>query len=242
MPKNIPQTQQSSCADCPARPFSWFKPISNQKQLENAQRLRSTQTTFQAGESLFIEGSIHRKIHTLKEGWAVIYKHLLDGHRQVIDIALPGDLLAYQSNFDIPIDHSVICATDCVFCSFTEDAIDKLLHENPILHKRLLHLQGIETKNCRKNLSLVGGAQARNKVAYFLHNLIDRLETRDINITEDIIFPISREDMADAIGVTHVHLSRICAQLNKENIVKLKNNRLRIVNRKKLQKLANIVL
>lgn len=241
MPKKIPPQLQSSCTDCNVRKLAWFEPHTDEEHLAKRLHRRDSQTHYETNEHVFIEGDINNKIFTLKEGWAICYKQLTDGHRQVISIALPGDLIGYHTDSSMPIDYSVITATECIFCSFTLDAVDELLLEEFALNLRLLQLQHHDNRSCRQNLSIVSQAQAKMKVAHFLNTLINRLEKRGVDIGKDIAFPLSRMDMADAVGISYIHLSRICVSLNKDQIITCENNSLRLIDRTKLQNLANIV-
>jgi len=75
-------------------------------------------------------------------------------------------------------------------------------------------------------LSYIGQAPAIQRFAMFLYELVTRLAQRGIAVDQSIEIPLNREDIADAIGVTSVHLSRISASLRKRGIVDCRYNRL----------------
>ena len=236
----IPYNMQSSCKQCDARVFSWFKSVPNETVLAQRQALRSSQIILYKQNHLFIEGDIHKAAYTLKEGWAICYKQLANGQRQVLQIALAGDFLGYQTDFDKPIDYSVITATDCVLCCFKAPAINTLINADRSLVLRLMEIQQEQHAACRHNLTVIGQAQTKHKLAYFLIDLVKRLAARKVDIDAVIAIPLTREDMADAIGVTAIHLSRVMTELSKANIVECKNNRLKLIQVEKLQQLADI--
>lgn len=232
---------QSPCMECDARKFAWFEPGSADELLADRQVHRDSQAIFEPGEYLFAEGNVHKKAYTLKEGWAICYKQLLDGQRQVVHVALPGDFLGYQTDFSEPIDYSVVAVTECKFCGFTPNGIDSLLQKDLSLIKRLMEIQNKQNKACKRKLSIVGQSQAKSKVAYFLADLVDRLEKRGLDIHQTMVFPLSREDIADAIGITPVHLSRVSVELSNEQVVECRHNKLRVMDYDALQKLAESV-
>lgn len=241
MPKKIPQHMQSSCANCEAREFAWFEPgESTDSLLIERQKHRSSQIQLEVGEYLFREGENNQAAYTLKEGWAICYKQLENGQRQVVHIALPGDFLGYQSDYSIPIDYSVIANTNCVLCSFTPTAIDSLLKTDIGLIKRLMEIQNKQIAACKRKLSIIGQAQTKHKIAYFLVDLVRRLKQRGIKIDDVISIPLNREDIADAIGITPVHLSRVIVELHNDNIMECRHSKLKVNNLEELQRLAGV--
>ena len=241
MPKKIPQNMQSSCVNCEAREFAWFEPgASTDSLLIERQKHRSSQLQLETGEYLFREGEKNQAAYTLKEGWAVCYKQLENGQRQVVHIALPGDFLGYQTDYSTPIDYSVIASTDCVLCSFTPPAIDTLLKTDIGLIKRLMEIQNKQIVACKRKLSIVGQAQTKHKIAYFLADLVKRLKRRGIKIDDIISIPLNREDIADAIGITPVHLSRVIVEFHDANIMECRHSKLKVTNLEELQRLAGI--
>lgn len=241
VPKKIPLSSQSSCLDCEARKFAWFEPGSADELLSDRQTHRHSQNIYEPGEYLFAEGDVHKMAYTLKEGWAICYKQLLDGQRQVVHVALPGDFLGYQTDFSEAIDYSVVAVTECKFCGFTPSGIDSLLQKDISLIKRLMEIQNKQNKACKRKLSIVGQAQAKSKVAHFLSDLVERLARRGMDVEGTLAFPLSREDIADAIGITPVHLSRVSVELSNANIVECRHNKLKVMDILKLKQLSEAV-
>lgn len=238
MPKKIPINMQSSCMQCETRQFAWFEPGSADLVLSERQKHRTSQLLLEPNEYLFREGDIHRSAYTLKEGWAICYKQLVDGQRQVVHIALPGDFLGYQTDPDKPIDYTVEALTECKFCSFTPEAIDRLLENDIHLIKRLMEIQNKQNAACKLKLSIIGQAQTRHKIAFFLTDLVNRLKRRGVDTSDVIPIPLSREDIADAIGITPVHLSRVIVEFHENNIMECRHNKLKIINLHELLELA----
>jgi CRP-like cAMP-binding protein len=236
----IPPVVQASCLDCEARQFAWFESVSEDS-LQEREKLRSGQYRLPANQYLFMEGDEHHTAYTLKEGWAICYKQLKDGQRQIVHIALPGDFLGYKTDPGAPIDYSVMAVTDCVLCAFSEKNINLLLQKDTSLIHRLIAIQTKQGQACRTRLSYVGQSQAKNKVAFFLMDLIERLERRGVDVGENVPFPLSRTDIADAIGITPVHLGRVSVELSQEEIVECRHNILNVKNYDKLRNMAGSV-
>ena len=237
MLRKIPPQSQSSCLSCEAREFAWFESVSEGQLLER-EKNRTGQYRLAANEHLFMEGDEHHSCYTLKHGWAICYKQLKDGQRQIVHVALAGDFLGYKSDPNGPIDYSVMAVTDCVLCSFSEDSMSELLEVDINLIHRLIAIQAKQNKTCRKSLSYVGQSQAKNKVAFFLMDLVERLERRGVDISDTVNFPLSRIDIADAIGITPVHLGRVSVELSQDDIVECRHNTLTVKNYNVLKNMA----
>lgn len=237
MVKKIVPADQASCLTCEAREFAWFEPGANE-QLLRREKKRTGQHRLSANEHLFMEGDELHTSYTLKQGWAICYKQLKDGQRQIVHVALAGDFLGYKSDPDEPIDYSVMAVSDCVLCSFSEESVNDLLQMDVQLIHRLIAIQTKQNKVCRKSLSYVGQSQAKNKVAFFLMDLIERLERRGIDVSQAVDFPLSRIDIADAIGITPVHLGRVSVELSQDEVVECRHNVLNVKNYEMLKGMA----
>jgi CRP-like cAMP-binding protein len=229
---------KSSCLNCEARKFAWFEPGSDGQLIEREKK-RTGQYSLVANQHLFMEGDELHTCYTLKQGWAICYKQLKNGRRQIVHVALAGDFLGYKSDPNEPIDYSVLTITDCTLCSFSERSMSELLQVDMDLIHRLIAIQTKQNQICRKSLSYVGQSQAKRKVAFFLVDLVARLERRGIDITQTVDFPLSRINIADAIGITPVHLGRVSIQLSQEEIVDFRHNSLNIKDYQALKALAD---
>jgi len=238
MLKKIAPNVQASCLTCEARKFAWFQEGTDD-QLRIRQSLRTGQYTLAANDYLFMEGDEHHTSYTLKQGWAICYKQLKDGRRQIVHIALPGDFLGYKTDPDAPIDYSVKAVSECMLCSFSEKNINQLLVTDADLIHRLIAIQTKQNQVCRVQLSYVGQSQAKNKVAFFLLDLVTRLKRRGVDIEANVHLPLSRIDIADAIGVTPVHLGRVSVELSQQGIVECRYNILRVKDLDALKNLAD---
>jgi CRP-like cAMP-binding protein len=230
--------KKSSCLNCEARKFAWFESGSD-NQLIAREKKRTGQYTLAANQYLFMEGDEHHSCYTLKKGWAICYKQLKNGQRQIVHIALAGDFLGYKSDPKEQIDYSVLAITDCTLCSFSEESMNELLQIDTDLIHRLIAIQTKQNQICRKSLSYIGQSQAKRKVAFFFIELVARLKRRGIDITQTIDFPLSRINIADAIGITPVHLGRISVQLRQDEIVDFRHNRLNIKDYQALEAMAD---
>ena len=238
--RNLKIKDQINCIDCSIRHHAWFKPC-HEDTLKLHQAHRTGQFHLNSGDYLFMEGEKPQSVFTLQEGWVICFKSLANGQRQILHIGLAGDFLGYRVDFNKPIDYSVVAVTECTTCAFSGGAIRTLLQADADLIERLFEIHSETSEACRTSLSYVGQSTAKLKVAFFLNNMVSRLKERGVDISQSIFFPLTREEIADAIGVTSVHLCRVSVELRKIKIVDCRHGRLELLNVKKLEKLANSV-
>ncbi|MGV6858055.1 MAG: Crp/Fnr family transcriptional regulator [bacterium] len=234
---NIKPAKTIQCIECPIRKLAWFEPGSL-NDIAQRQTLRSGQYAIRAGQIIYQEGDRQQEIYTLREGWVIRYKVLSGGQRQVLNVALPGDFIGFRSNHEEGIDHSAIAASNIELCAFSRGNAQELMASDPTLMMRLIEIQDTQAQACRNRLAYVGQAPAKQRLAMFLSDLLERLEQRGIDLNELIQFPLTREDIADAIGITPVHLSRISSELRKDNILDCRYGKLMIGNLDRLKNLA----
>ncbi len=236
----LARQNQLSCKDCSSRRHAWFKHCS-EAQLDDLQQHRSAQHLLEAGEYIFMEGDTPRAAFTLQEGWAICFKSLSNGRRQILSVALAGDYLGYQADMSQPIDYSAITVSPCRVCSFSANSIMQLLQKQPELIHSLLEIQQEQAEACRTRLTYVGQAPAKQKLAFFLVNLLRKLETRGVDISQTVDFPLTHEDVADAIGITSVHMCRVAIELRRAGIVDCRHNHIQVTNFEALNELAKSV-
>lgn len=218
----IKTTEETSCLSCKARKFSWFQ-SGNDQQVQQRQQQRSAQYHVDANHYLFREGD-YPPVYTLKKGWAICYKDFANGQRQIVHIALAGDLLGYRIAPDMPIDYSVKTITPCMLCAFTKTDVARLLDTDKDVLYNLIALQAKQNTSCRNQLAYIGQTQAKHRMAAFLFDIMQRLQRRGVDIKSAITFPLSRRDIANAIGVSLIHLGRVSVELNRQGIIECCNN------------------
>jgi CRP-like cAMP-binding protein len=193
-----------------------FMPV-GKEDLAFIEAFRSGVDTLPAGETLIPEFRASTKLYTLYSGWAFRFKTLSDGRRQILNFLLPGDLIGLQDEFVDQSTHGVEALTDISFCEFPRE---KLVDEN---------------------LLTAGRRNAMERVAMLLIHLHQRAQR--IGLVEDgwAEFPLVQQHMADALGLSLVHTNKTLRRLQKLGIHELQGGKLRLVNPKALQRIAEWV-
>ena len=243
--QNLPK-----CENCAIRASALFGELETQ-QLDKARKLRSSQIHFSAGEYLYHEGDVSDKAFTVFDGWVTLFKNLENGDRQILRFALPGDFLCYKIGRNKILDHSAIAISNVTLCAFPIDRFRETIADLPELSFAISSISEMVTERCHTALTSIASHPAEAKVSYLLLSLFIREQsllkiTHNRSFNDDeyncIPFPITQEDVADALGLTAIHVNRVFQSLRKQKLIECKNKCLRIADQEALAYVAKVNL
>lgn len=233
-----PHTQ---CSACPVRALALFKGVS-EEHLEWTQDYRASQFALAAKKDLYQEGDEHELAYTLFSGWAFIYKTLSNGKRQIIRFALPGDFIGFQADLLAPMTYSVHTLTQVTLCGFPRSSLLTMLAERTDLASRMVTMNARDMALCQSHLMGAGRKSAKERVAFLFLELFHRVkalgEIMPGSDTHSISFPVSQEDVADAMGLTAVHVNRTLRELKEDGLCVASHRRLEILDEPRMTELA----
>ena len=181
--------------------------------LENIKCYRS----FTAGETIFWRGETLSFVASLVSGEAALSKTLEDGRTQMVGLLLPSDFIGRPGREKIAFD--VTATTDVTLCCFDRPPFEKLVLETPHLTQRIMELALDELDAARDWMVLLGRKTAREKIATFLEMMARRAKAD--NQTKGIVIPLSmtRDQIANYLGLTLETVSRQFNALKKEGVI-----------------------
>lgn len=176
-------------------------------------------TRYAAGDDLVTEGERPGKSLLLTEGFACRYRLQEDGSRQIIAINLPGDFVDLHSFLLKEMDHSVGALSDCAAIAFPHQNLVRLTEQFPHLTRLLWLLTLVEGSSHREWLVGLGLLSAPQRTAHLLCEIYVRLEI--IGLASDYRFtlPVTQASLADAIGISSVHVNRVLQELRQLRLV-----------------------
>lgn len=224
-----PAARPDGCAGCPLRATACFAPASAEE-IALIDQLKQSEQRFDAGEVLIAEGHHDSPLYTLLEGWAFRYKTLPDGRRQILNFMLPGDFIGLQQKLSDAAAHGVEALTAVRVCRFRRDAVWVLHREQPSLGYDLTWLSAHEQALLDDNLLSVGRRTALERTAALLLTLQHR--AAPFEPTEDgarppsgMRLPLTQQHLADALGLSLVHLQRTLRALTASGLVDWRSDR-----------------
>jgi CRP-like cAMP-binding protein len=217
------------CALCPLRRKAAFKDKSP-KEVDFIQSIKIEHRRVQAGTEIIHQGQVEPELFTLFSGWAFRQKMLPDGRRQILNFMLPGDIMGLQASLLNASEHSIEALTDAELCVFSRSKIWSLFETMPQLAYELSWLGAREESLVDENLTSVGQRTARERMAALVLNLYRRCSHLDLVTDESFVFPLTRQHLADALGLSLVHTIKTWSYLRKTGLFKISNGSLVLLN------------
>ncbi len=159
----------------------------------------------------------------VKEGWAIRYKSLEDGRRQVLNILLPGDMFDLQVLVAAEADHSVKTVTDLTAFSVKPSVFRRLLTESGKLTLAFWWMQVQEEAFLREQIVRNGQQTARERIGHFLLELHRRVQIAGEGTGDGFRVPLTQTVIADALGLTPIHTNRVLRQLERDGLLERDN-------------------
>lgn len=191
-----------------------------------------------AQSDIIREGDPPRVIRTIQKGWACRYKMLEDGRRQIIGFFLPGDICDLNIFVLRRMDHSIRALTRVQYVSLSASEFEKLTVGHPRVQQALWWETLVNAAIQREWTVNLGQRSALERLAHLLCELHIRLQVIGM-VTDGVCdFPVTQLELADALGLTAVHVSRTLKELRSRNLILLRERQLEILNFDELCRIA----
>jgi CRP-like cAMP-binding protein len=166
------------------------------------------------------EGDVPGACAILLSGFAYRQKLTGDGARQIVSLHIPGEPLDFQHLFLDVADHSVQTLTRAEIAFISRRDLQALARERPGVGHAILVSILVEASIFREWVLNVGRRDARGRVAHLLCEFALRLKAYGLAEEYGYELPMSQEQLADAIGLTAVHVNRTLKALEDEGLIK----------------------
>jgi CRP/FNR family transcriptional regulator, anaerobic regulatory protein len=224
---------ENGCDDCKVRLFSVCGALES-SELDELDRISQVRD-FAARTTLFDQGALAGSVFNITDGMVRLYKSLPDGRRQIVGFALPGDFLglAMQDRYGVVAE----AVTQVRVCRFARAIFLDYVDGKPHLLRRLHEFAGHELSLAQDQMLLLGRRTAEEKVAAFLLNLQARY-ARIGTLSVTVPLPMSRQDIADYLGLTIETVSRTLTRLARDTLIVVVPDGVRLLVKERLDQLA----
>ncbi len=174
---------------------------------------------------LIREGDTPRGVFLVLDGMACRYKILPDGARQVLAFLVPGDF----SDLDVALlgamDHAIGTLSSCRVAHIPARTVADLFDNHPAIARALRLAALVEAATVRQWLAHIGRRPCERRLAHILCELLVRL--RSVGLVSDAGFdlPLTQVDLADATGMTSVHVNRSLRSLRRRGLIEIRGRR-----------------
>ena len=193
--------------------------------LETLARFYQRRRRFQPGHELIHEGQTHASAFILARGWACSYKILPDGERQIVDFQIPGDFLGLRSILFRTSDHSIEAVTPIEASEVVASDIFDAFSHAPRLASAVLWAASRDEAMVVEHLVNLGRRSAEERMAHFLLELAARLKLVGLGDMTGYDCPLTQYHLADALGLSAVHVNRVLRHMREEGLVTFQKGR-----------------
>lgn len=187
---------------------------------------------------LIREGEKPGPLFVILKGWACRYKVLRDGSRQIMAFLLPGDFCDLHVGELDAMDHNIGTITACETTAIARARIDALIVATPALTRAFWRSQLIDEAVLRAWIVSLGRRTSIERVAHLMLELYVRMRTIGLTTGDTCEMPLIQTVLADALGMTPVHVNRVLRELRELGIMKLGSRTLTILDINKLTTIA----
>jgi len=172
------------------------------------------------GEQIASEGAEAMRPQFIVAGWACRHRLMPDGRRQIFYLLLPGDGYGFGERPQLA-NIVALTAIETVDASPVQDVVRR--GAAPNLARALTAAQVLEDSLLLDHAVRLGRLTAFERVAHFLLELQQRLETAGLGDRQRFPLPLTQEIMADALGLSIVHVNRTLQQLRRAGLIELRS-------------------
>jgi CRP-like cAMP-binding protein len=176
-----------------------------------------------AGEELVAEGRPAARARFIVSGWACRQRVLPDGRRQIFQFLLPGDGFGLSRRPPAPELAAVVALT--ALETVDAEPVIEAAHAGRAanLARGLNSLPALEQGLLLDHVVRLGRQTAYERVTHFLLELQRRLEVAGLGDAQRFPLPLTQEILADALGLSIVHVNRTLQQLRRERLIELRS-------------------
>ncbi len=232
----------ASCAVCLAKELGFCRVFAEdvEKDRRFSDSIEQSEHTVPPRRIICRESDLYDVVPFICEGWAAASASLPDGRRQILAFLLPGDIVSSTSVFTPP-PHCVVEAITFVrHRNFRRSDLKAVLGRNEDLILPYTRAW-VEEKSRLDQLALdLGRRSAPERIARLVLSLYERLAARRIAADNKMEFPLRQHHIADATGLTAVHVNKVVQDFRRTGMIELTDRTLTIKKTEELKKLATL--
>jgi CRP-like cAMP-binding protein len=172
------------------------------------------------------EGDKPKDVHLVLSGWACRYKQLEDGRRQVVSFFLPGDICDLNVFILKEMDHSIGTITSVTIADLSREFFEEIGAGYARIATAFWWESLVNSAIQREWTMSLGQRTASERMAHLLCEIFFRLRLAGLTRQDACDFPLTQADLADATGLSKVHVNRTLQELRSANLIVLKGKTL----------------
>lgn len=169
-------------------------------------------------------------LYVMRKGWGSRCVTLPEGRRQIVSFVIPGDLCNSHLLLFPRMEHGIAALTPCEVGVISPERFLAVLESHPRVG-RALYLSGLVMESAlRERIVTIGRRTATQRIAHLVCELLLRLRAAGLARDHGFDLPLTQLDIADTLGLNHVHVNRVLKTMRKTGLIRLKGHVLEIPN------------
>ena len=186
-------------------------------------------TQLRADQDIVREGDRPSRSCLVLEGFTCVFRLTGEGKRQIMAFHISGDIPDLQSLHLRTLDNSIGTITPCKAGFIQHEHLRELCRRHPRIGDALWRETLIDAAIFRAWMLGMGRKEAYGRVAHFLCEMLVRLKSVGLARDHACEFPITQGELADALGITPVHINRVLQELRRNGLISLAGGTLEVL-------------
>lgn len=153
------------------------------------------------------------------QGFACAYKLTFDGRRQILALYIPGDIPDLQSLHLKVLDINIASISSCRLGFIEHEDIRQLCESHPRLASALWRETLVQASISREWMLNIGQRNSYSRIAHLLCEILMRLKVVGLADKQTFVMPATQAELADATGMTPVHMNRSLQALRTDGLI-----------------------
>ena len=193
---------------------------------------------YKRGDILYREGNRISGFFCVNSGIIKVFKTGFDGKEQIIRFAKPGDIIAYRS----VLSNELACTSakvieDCQVCFIPSEILIQFIKANSTFSLELLKLACHELGEANSFITDIAQKTVRERLAEILLLLVHEF---GLDGESFLNISLTREELANIVGTATESVIRLLSEFKTDKLVELKGRKIKILNKKELEKISNV--
>jgi CRP-like cAMP-binding protein len=185
------------------------------------------------------EGQEVERCCLLVDGYVARHKMSREGRRQIVSFNMPGDMVDLQHSVLSRADHNVQTITAATVAWVPVEALTAVAAAFPRVATAFAKEALIDASIFREWVLNVGARSAKTRIAHLICEFVKRRETLELKPAEAVELPFTQEQLADATGLTAVHVNRMLRELAEDGAFTRNGRSIRIADWRRLVRIAD---
>ncbi|AWN36349.1 Crp/Fnr family transcriptional regulator [Methylobacterium radiodurans] len=192
----------------------------------------------EAGTDIIREGDTPENVNLFLDGWAYRYKQLEDGRRQIVAFFVPGDLCDLHVFVFREMDHAIAAITPVRLAVIPREHLLNLMDRHPRVTRALWWETLVNAAIQREWTFNLGRRTALERLAHLFCEVFLRLRAVGLTEGNTCPFPVTQVELADATGLTSVHVNRTLREMRASGLIVFKGRQFTVPDFLALRKVA----